>query len=437
MSVTNVAVSDIKQDTFRVKGINVPDPEKARMSLTDRARLVTIERRILAGARKVDEVLASGDREFLESFDASVEAEFETKRPVRPTPTLADDLLFGKTRGLLNPRAEDRAKTLLRSARRFVLTDSAARRIAEAIRQYPDMLVEQGWFARTPFETCWIELPARPFHSTIAPGSDTPDSDDRIGYLFHGSRVYVGASNESDRDPVFSPLIYHLHHPNSLADQLSLAEDLSVSRGQLDNFYWGQTMAQGLSMPTLRGLRGQHGFEVAVEEANRSKLRGMNLLGLSAGEIRNIVGLLLMINQPSGVVRIEDIEHRRTLTSRGNRLLMGHSVVTLNLDRRSKVSRLLRKPVGSHASPRWHAVMDHWCHDRVARTSGDHTHDWDTDDAEGRLVARCRVCGGRRWRRRMKNGRGDRARGIVSQDRIVATDNDRTMINEARRDTHD
>jgi hypothetical protein len=454
----NVSMNDVDGRTVEITGIS--RPAAVRLSLEDEARIQTIERRITSGARHVADVMTPDERAWLESIGAEAKVSFALKdgrevkidnpvdagtfgalaRKAKPMPTLADELVTNRDRTLIDEHTNSRAKNLLRhpGTKRFVLTEAAAIRIGEAIRAYPEMLVDHGWFARTPFPTCWIELPAPAFHSAIVPNYKSPTGDkedDRVGYLFDGDHVYVGASVKGERSADFSPLVYHLHTPNTLQEQIDLVERMKVSRAQLDNFFWGATMAESLPQDTLRGLRAQHGFRIAVDERYRERISGYEWLGFSAGEVRNIIGILLMINQPSGVLHHTDVGHRKQMTIRGNRVLMSHSVVTLNLDRRSSPSRLLRKPVGSHGSPRWHEVMDHWCNDKIARTRGhsiddpkthgrgDHAHLWVKDDEK--LVATCAICGGRRWRREMRNGRGDRAKGTISQLRVVSVNEDR------------
>lgn len=389
-------------------------------------------------ARKVDQI-AMNEIEHLEEVGA-----VQKKKKAKPEPTLADQILYTKTRSLIDAKVDARAKALLQKAKLdgniFVLTENAAIKIGNAIRAYPEMLVEHGWFARTPFPVCWIEIPSNEFHEAIVPGTSTPAADDRVGYLFAGDDVYVAAHKDTYGGADFSPLVYHLHNPDSIARQLNHCETMKVSRAQLDNFYWGKTMSDELDRDTLRGLRAQHGFSVECDERYRGRFEGADWLGFSAGEVRNIIGVLLMINQPSGVVETAKVERRHLMTHRGNRVLMAHNVVTLNLDRRSKPDRLLRKPVGSHASPRWHKVMDHWCNDRVARTQGwsvddpkthgrgNHAHLWDKDPE--RLIAVCAICGGRRWRRQMRDGRGDRSKGTIFQERIISTNEDRVSNKE-------
>ena len=359
----------------------------------------------------------------------------------KPKTILADEILFSKEAGLLHRKTDNYVRNLLRNndTKRFVLTESAAIKVATAIRQYPEMLVEQGIFARTPFERCWIEFPSEQYHTILAPNQINSGVDAKVGYLFDGDRVYIGAGDGIDSISL-SPLIVHLHHPLSMREEIRLAEELKLSRAQLDNFYWGGTMLDILSWDIRRGLRSQHGFSIDLRDDFKGKVSGDDFLRFTAGEVRNIIGLLLMINQPSSILRTETIDRRKTMSHKGARVLMGHSIITLNLDKRSRPDRLFRPPHSVHASPRWHEVANHWCNDKVARTKGysiddtktmrgiGHAHEW-VQDEDGSLKFTCKICGGRRWRRIMKNGRGDRSRGIITQERIVKTDQDTEIKN--------
>lgn len=405
------------------------------LSLLDEAFVQTIERRILAGARKRHEIMTDEEGNRLADLGIEVKIVFSRNEPpVVFTNTLADDLIFTTDKyAVIDKKLEAKIKAKVRGAQRFVLTESAAVKVAEAIRAYPEMLVEHGVFARTPFETCWIEMPSQKFHDTIVPGSSAESSsaDLRVGYLFDGDEVYVAA--QRDDVAAISPLVIHLHQPMSINQQLRMAERLHLSRAALDNFYWGATMASDLPLETKRGLRGQHGFSLMVQERFRDTFKGEDFLRFTAGEIRNVIGLLLMINQPSNILRQEQVAHRRTMTKKGTRVLMGHSVITLHLDKRSRPDRILRAQSFGHRSPKWHPVSNHWCHDKIARAKGhniddpktygrgDHAHEWEQAQ-DGSLRFTCKICGGKRWRRIMKNGRGDRSKGVVTQSRIVKAD---------------
>lgn len=357
-----------------------------------------------------------------------------TLKKDRPVPTLADDILVSTAKSIVNPKVTERVRSILRlnTTKRFVLTEEAATLVGRAIRKCPEMLVQQGWFARAPFPNCWIEIPSVAFHEAIIPGSSSPNADDRVGYLFtDDGAVYVGASGPEGAD--ISPLVYQPHGGFTPDEQNRICAQLDVTTAQLDNFYWGATMTAELDSQTRRDFRQQHKFSVEVAPQFRNRIRGEKWLGFSAGEVRNIIGLLLMLNQPSGIVQSSEVARRKMMTHRGSRVLLNHSVVTLHLGKRDLPS-LFRRPRTTHGAPRWHEVMDHWCNDRVARQNGhseddvrthgrgDHAHSWEPDDrADGRLSATCSICGGKRWRRSLKNGRGDRSYGTIVQDRIVAS----------------
>lgn len=347
----------------------------------------------------------------------------------KPSSTLADDLIFSEDKqAIVDKKTEAMVRAKVRSAKRFVLTEEAAIKVGEAIRAYPEMLVEQGVFARTPFETCWIEMPSYRFHETIVPGSSTPEADTRVGYLFDGDNVYIVAQRDETVASI-SPLVIHLHQTHTLKQELKLTEELNLSRYSLDYFYWGKTMADELPVAIRRGLREQHSFSMHTKEKYKSAITGEEFLMFSAGEVRNIIGLLLMINQPSSILRAEPVEKRRAMTRKGSRLFMAHSVITLHLDKRHRPDRIFRLPRAFRMGPKWHEVMNHWCHDKIARTKGhneddprthgrgNHAHVWEQDD-DGVLRFTCSICGGKRWRRIMK-GRGNKSRGTVTQERIV------------------
>ncbi len=436
-----IPTGNIKRNSLRIVGVK----PTAALSSDDAAFVADIQRRVRHGAKRMNDVMTAKEVARLEELDVDMQVIFETNSEF--VPTLADEMLFHSPTSLqiLDTRNLHRATSLLRSAQRFVLTEEAAIKVAKAIHDYPEMLVDHGVFARTPFDTCWIEFPSHQFHEMIVPGSSSPDSDTRVGYLFHNESVYVAAENaDGAQEASWMPLVYHMHKPLSLEQEQALANRLNITRMQLDNFYWGGTMSQNLSRDYLRALRAQHGVSIRVNELYEGLFTGQDWLKTCAGEMRNIIGLLLMMNQPN-ILRMDSVKaRRRPMSSKGPLALMSHSIITINLDGRSKPSRILRKPEGTHASPRWHNVIDHWCNDKVSRTTGysiddprtytehallGHAHEWEQAE-DGSLRFTCKLCGGRRWRRKYKEGRGDKSRGMVSQDRIIKTDANKNITDK-------
>lgn len=343
--------------------------------------------------------------------------------------TLADDLMArGGSERIHSRQFEEKLQGLIRRAHRFVLTEDAARKVALAIQSYPEMLVEHGQFARAPFENCWIEFPTTEFFETLVPGSgNQPGADIRVGYLFSGNNVYVGAQR-AEGVGGFSPIEYHLHQPMSLQNELAMADAMGVSRMGLDDFFWGRSFSRDLSLETKRGLRRQHDFSMRIDPARvNNKIDYSVLLNSMNGEVRNILGILLMINQPNKNFTITERTASRAMSHRGMRAQMSHNVVSINLDD-NDLSTLFRvdRPKGTHASPRLHPVRGHYCHDRRAKMMSKIgcQHEWNEITP---LKWECTRCTGRRWWRK-EHSRGDASLGQIEQEHAVITDRDRHIV---------
>jgi hypothetical protein len=319
-------------------------------------------------------------------------------------------------------------KQILRSAHKFVLTDDAAIRIAEAIRAYPEMLADNSQFAIPPFETTWIEMPLRNFQrKLIGENQEIDDRSDRtIGYLIHKDRVYVAGENE-DLDAMMMPFSYGLNTPSTFEEEQRACKYFGVSRAQLDSFLWGHTVFKELRSGYMRSLRRQHSLRLeytdeTLARATEAQLKvGNSLYVGAAGDLRNILGILLAMNQPTKYLRTSDVPHRRKMTAKGPRVYMAHSVIEFDLNKKP-IRQLLRRNMekGTHASPRWHQVKGHFCHDSKGRGETGCIHDGGLAWVE--LEPRkweCQECGGKRWWREYPEGRGDAAIGFVQSQHLV------------------
>ena len=346
----------------------------------------------------------------------------------KPVPTLADALIhsqisYGTTTS--HDTMPDNLRTALnfrlREAKRFVMTEDAGIKIGEAIRSYPDMLAHHGQFAIPPFENCWIELPSRGFHNAVVPGSDdlidrTGDTsyDSRVGYLFSNNTVYVGAQRP-DGDADFSMIAVDLNTPSSFEQELEIAESLGVSRLSLDSLYWGVTMEKTLSLDIKRMMRAQHSIRLLMKpelsKVIRQKNLGPDFIHGCAGEVRNIIGILLMLNQPKHIRYIGHKENYRGVTHHGTKLYLGHSIIEIDLDRKP-LTVILGRPQGTHASPREHDVVGNFAHRGVQHGC---EHDWIAEDDRH---WECSKCHGKRWWR-AGHKRGDASKGVVTQERKI------------------
>jgi hypothetical protein len=333
-------------------------------------------------------------------------------------------------------KAMERIAADMVGVNRYSITTRAAERIGEAMATYPEMLAEHSQFAIPPFENMWIEFPARPMlgHERLS-GVWLPDADFHVGYLIRNNFVTVFAEGEElNPQPMF--IAYQLHQPMSFVDDRLCKQMFGLRPHDydgLDKFLWGHAMAESLAPDYRSALRRFH----TVLVPNSNSVHGAMLADGdlarrtmadayrgSAGEIRNILAILLMLNQPADLLYINAVPRQRGIVKGKPLPYWGHSTVDLTLDKRRRVTaqRLMRKPVGTHATPRWHTVRGHFCHNREARADT-HTHHW-IEYEEHRWECALPGCDAKRWWREVPNGRGSANIGFVRQQRRVRTKDD-------------
>lgn len=343
-------------------------------------------------------------------------------RRYRENATLIDELHDVKTSTApFKPDLAKRIREAMYGAHKFVLTSEAAQKVGEAIRAYPEMLVINGQFAIPPFPITWIEMPTQSLIRGLGMeyGPGQPKTDLSIGYLIVGDKAYC-AANVDDEEAIFLPIEYHLNSPMSPQAEKAFCDFYKVSRTSIDKFLWGGTFSSFVK--GKRALRANHTVRMVQRDRGliEDPTHWRNLLSGSAGDLRNILGILLMLNQPAKYIRTFDQRQKRSISSKGPKVYMAHSTIELTLNRRPIRQLLTRnKEKGTHASPRWHPVKGHLCQDKVAREGGcDHGGGEWWCEYEPRKWE-CLECGGKRWWREFPNGRGSAAIGFVDSTHRV------------------
>ena len=214
-----------------------------------------------------------------------------------------------------------------------------------------------------------------------------------------------------------------------------MAEQTGTSRAQFDSYFWGTTTLD-IDDASLRSLRAHHRLDLLPIDKNRFIVpkRLTDLLYGGAGELRNIIAMLLMLNRPT-------ITQYRNTTPASRGWLKGkiipyfsHTTVTISLDAVATL-RLIGTPAGEAVPRRAHEVRGHFCHDEVARNFlriAGCLHEWQRchddwtpwpDGPHDPIPLRlnhwaCKTCAGKRWWR-PKHMRGDATRGFVVKDYAV------------------
>jgi hypothetical protein len=328
----------------------------------------------------------------------------------------------------------DRIRNRVRSARRFVFDDAGLVRAAEVMRDIPELLIREQQFARAPYDLTWIEIGNFRLWGNVIVGRE-PDatSDEQIGYLIDHGNVYVvsgGTHANPSWMPALLPLYYKLHQPWGFQQQIEFAQAAGMSRMQLDGFLWGETIyklvgsdVQNSSEPTFnsRALREHHTCDLLPTRPSIDRAHTIRLMtDGSAGDLRNVIGLLLLLNRPSLTRYVREVGHHRGFIKGKLRPYLSHTVVTIPVDPVPTL-RKIGTAEGEGIIRRRHEVRGHYCHDWDAREYAKIgcVHEWEVmphpdDDIDDPNHWQCKICDGKRWWR-LQHERGTAQIGFVAK----------------------
>jgi hypothetical protein len=349
-------------------------------------------------------------------------------------PILADQLA-AISRGKIDlpPKVDLRAvQARIRRAERMVFDTAASQRVGAVLRDIPELLIEQIQFARAPFDLCFIEYKSDVVWEAVSgyeSNKDDRTSDEVVGLLIDHNRVSVFSRTYGGRYSML-PWVYHMNTEWPLQDQLRFCEAAGISRLGIDMWLWGGTanhfMARG-QLDRLRVLRDTTMVEFLYPLAN---YKNRKIFHSTNGDYKNIVALLLMLNQPR-VTQYLHVPPRRGWIGNKPKPFLSHHNVTVSLDAQARVIVLSEK--GEGELRRRHRVRGHYCHDQTARDYAriaGCVHEWQPMDEDWepwpdapldeREHWKCRVCDGKRWWR-IAHERGAEEKGYVEHQYQVTT----------------
>jgi hypothetical protein len=357
--------------------------------------------------------------------DIPIQITLDPKKPKR-LPIMADRLLASPvTAYTTSKKQEEFLRDQLLQAKRFVLDADGTRYLGRIVRDNPKMIARNIEFALQPFPKMYVELPFDVFYKEATGRESDAFADRTYGVLFIGPKVYM-ITEGSDLLPIFIPWYYWLNHPWDLQRELQIAETMGLSRMQIDNYFWGEAYDK-LGAEEQRTLRAYHSLWMVGEDFTNNEFSAMgavmkaqwkSMFDTSAGDLRNIVALLLLLNRSGDYVYEEQFGPHRAMYKAKPRTFLAHSVVRFRMD---PVKRVIRTMGIGGAWRREHDVKGHFCHDERARGAqglggacardefGEPQHDWKEYDVN---QWRCLKCGGLRWWRKDCR-RGTRDKGKV------------------------
>lgn len=374
----------------------------------------------------------------------------------RRRPTLADRFVakrYAPHDRYIHQEVFSSLQASVRAAHKFVLDDNATARIAHVLRDIPDLIIREYDFARAPFDLTWIEYPAPLFWREIGNPSELQDgdADHSIGYLIDGNSISIivgGTISNPMLGPQPSVLRLSLNTEWS-DDEKTEFHDMTaevINSGRdlgLDRFYWGSTLKH-LDEATRDKLRTRNRVSVWqpattghwADQETFMELVKLTIQG-SVGELRNVIGMMLMLNRPS-ITRYTNAPPGKGF-SKGKLIpYMAHTTVTIDLDA-VPTMRLLGTPEGEGVPRRRHEVRGHYCQNREARDYlriAGCIHSWrpchiDWEPWPNPPVGtpgqpgmprnwQCDSCGGKRWWKN-EHERGDASLGYTTHDYEVTS----------------
>ena len=339
-------------------------------------------------------------------------------------------------------------RTLLQ-ARRVVLSDAASAKLGEIVAATERLMVRHQQFAIPPYDKTYVEFNLDAMYAAMGRRRTSPDAADRdgqMGLLFDGPVMHVYVRTLSGF--TFPGLLRYYMRPPEDDGSFGPRHGERAEDGRIVCSY------QESGIPLLDGntddalfiraalLLGSTASELDPHEwvdivhrwtpyaaYNTKEPYDAQSLMSVAGEVRNAVAVLLLLNCPEHYKLVAQ-PHRRFLNRGRPVVYRAHSVVELELGRRRDYARLW-KTYSDRASPRRHEVRGHFRH-RDGRE--DCAHEWplvpvpSSTPVPGRPPAptwTCSRCGRHRtWV--AEHQRGDAGRGFVTKEYAVGKEGEKT-----------
>jgi hypothetical protein len=267
-----------------------------------------------------------------------------------------------------------------------------------------------------------VEFPFRAYFQEIT--GTFPDAwcDQTVGYLYHNHHAYAFADFELE-GPGMVPIRYDLNRPMGHAQKVWWSEVFHMPVENLDGFAWGSCWP--LVSPERRPLlMAQHGWTAIAfkdqrpgDDAKRfwsKRTIGPLMMNNNAGDIRNIVAMLLYLNRTNDIRHEELLPPQQGVYQGKLRTMLSHRVISFKFDPKPRVIR----HYGTVGAPRReHDVRGHFCLNHVAREHR-HEHLWDEQPGHGHQW-KCMQCGGKKWWKDAFR-RGKNKAGLVMSEYAVS-----------------
>jgi hypothetical protein len=310
-------------------------------------------------------------------------------------------------------------------AHRFIFDEEASRYAGQFIRDCDDLLLANRQFALPPYDVTYLEYRSEVLVKTIGRGTTNDPQygmnddtcDVAVGYLIDHGTVYSVVKNKGGLTSM-GHYTYRLNTPTGSGPILA-----SGPINPNDPFdIWPRAIlllgTTTFQLPDdddatlLDIVRNTHiTFNTPVEDLRKDFPREM-LIRWSAGDIRTLWALLLLLNQKRYVTTTV-VPWRHGIVNGKRHVFAKHNIVKLHLRPQEATREIFERTL--KVKRRRHEVAAHFAHYHLHEGC---IHDWPllpevTDDGTPRWA--CNKCGGLRVRRKA-HWRGKGGEGIVNKE---------------------
>jgi hypothetical protein len=278
-----------------------------------------------------------------------------------------------------------RVDAAMREARHFVFTEQAVTHMGNLIMSEPDHLIDAWPHVRPPFDVMWIEHPVPPLMRAFGVKIDHKGGDENVGYLIdHGAVYSFSYSGKIDPEGTLMPHRYLLNKPWASVDALKdFAKKININDQILPFLFYGQAAtrvserARDMDDASLMGLF-YHSIEMCMSPVlarNNAMTKYYGIMGTCAGDLRNVLTMLYLINRPGVATYAPATERRRTFAGGKIRTLPSYQPIDIRLDPRVAIRaerEAQREARASHpdrAAPAAHDVRGHWRRNRSGQAA--------------------------------------------------------------------
>jgi hypothetical protein len=290
-------------------------------------------------------------------------------------------------------------KNNLPRAKQFIFDEKSSEIMANFIQEAPELLFKNEQFAIPHFDVSYYEFDADLFLQAFGrPKTDNDEGKDwRVGYLVIGDKIFIITKSFQGKYATPSVLMYMIKigpfngEPNEMI--MSRRMKAAYMLGSSDN---------DIPMEMRNVIVEKYHYANLTELPNERVIQG---LPDGAGDLRNLITMILFLYQSKKVIDLRDVAPKRGFMKGKQVTYMAQSVVTIHLNE-VKAIRKYMEIAHERASPR-----RHWCKPFYRTIGGSHSCDHTFEEYKEERW-KCTKCEAKRARVKSYQ-KGDATKGYV------------------------